>query len=60
MATYVITGHPLSTYDLGLTEADLAKLLPALDTNGVGEEITVNLTAPAEAEAIDAAILDTP
>ena len=44
MTTYTVTGHPLNYADLGL--ANTAAVRNALQANGVGQTLTLVLSAP--------------
>jgi hypothetical protein len=47
MATYTIIGHPLNYADLSLsTQANTDAVRVALQSNGVGQSVTVVLSGP--------------
>lgn len=53
MASYTITGHPLNYADLADTPGAAIDpaLLAALQTNGVGQTVTLTLSGPKDAKA---------
>jgi hypothetical protein len=47
MATYTVTGHPLNYADISMsTQANTDAVHVALQTNGVGQSVTLTLSGP--------------